>query len=111
MPMYFYRGTFSPELKTHILENAGRFEEIMKGSIQAFGGALDKCFLSSTGGDPIGFVEFKNDLDARSWNMFYASQKGVVDSELVSLIDYDELREISKRVHQCSETATQHRSS
>ncbi len=81
----------------------------MRGSIEAFGGQLDKCFLSAAGGDPIGFVEFKNDLDARGWNLFYGSQNGVTSSNLESLIDYQELKKISKRVRQCSEKATQHR--
>ncbi|MDR4467863.1 MAG: hypothetical protein MRJ68_06115 [Nitrospira sp.] len=109
MPMYFYRGTFAPELKTHILENARNFEAIMRGSIEAFGGKLDVCFLSATSAEPIGFVEFKNDLDARSWNLFYGSQHGVTTSDLESLIDYGELQKIAKRVNQCSEKATQHR--
>jgi uncharacterized protein with GYD domain len=109
MSVYFYRGEYSDELKEHVLKNAAQFEKIMRASIEVFGGKLDKCYLTAAGSDPIGFVEFADDIDARAWNTYYGSQKGVRNSRIRRLLDMDDIAAIAKRIGKNRSKAEAHR--
>lgn len=110
MKPYFYRGRYSPALLTHVLANATAFDKTMRASVEAFGGKLVRCHLSAAGSDPIGFLDFPSDIAARSWNAFYASQKGVLESHIQRLLDDADLADMAKLIASSKKAATGHRS-
>lgn len=109
MKTYFYEGQFSPELRSHVLANAPRFQEIMRRSVEAFGGKLVRCHLTAAGSDPIGFLEFDRDISARAWNAYYAKQDGVLSSNIARLLDDDDLVTMAERFDRCGKEAEAHR--
>jgi hypothetical protein len=111
MKPYFYRGSITSALRAHIASNAPQFQSTMRASVEAFGGNLIRChLLANTSSDPIGFLEFPNDISARSWNAFYASQEGVLSSTIKRLLDESDLAEMHRLIEQNSAAAVAHRS-
>lgn len=98
MPTYIYRARFSAERKIQVIENAAEFEAKMKRSIEAFNGTLIKCLHTADSIDPVGFIDFKSDLDARSWNVHYATQPGVESSTINRLLGSEEMQEIGEKL-------------
>ncbi len=109
MKPYLYRATFDRSLIEHIVKTGGRLDDTMRVSIEAFGGRLVRCHLIAASIDPIGFVEFPEDIAARSWNAFYATQPGVTHSTIERMLDEADVAELAHRVRGSSAAATAHR--
>jgi len=109
MKPYFYEGKFSSELFEHITDNAKDFQNTMRLSVEAFGGKLIRCYIKASSIDPIGFLEFPSDIQARSWNAFYVSQKGVLSSKITRLLDESDLEKVGLLVNENSSKASVHR--
>jgi|tagenome__1003787_1003787.scaffolds.fasta_scaffold17101914_1 hypothetical protein len=103
MKPYFYHGSINSALRARIASNEPQFQATMRAGVEAFGGNLIRChLLASTSGDPIGFLEFPEDIAARSWNAFYASQEGVLSSTIKRLLDETDLAEMHRLIEQIS---------
>jgi hypothetical protein len=109
MPYYLYKGKLTSEARNHILENAEKFDEIMKQSVVAFGGELVKCFWMAHSSEPAGFLIFGDDMSARSWSTYYASQSGVLSSDIRRLLVTEDLCEMRSAIQTCKEQAEAHR--
>ena len=109
MATFVYQGRFSPALLKHVIENAGNLDSAMSASIEAFGGKLVRCVFRANSGDPIGFVEFPSEIAARSWNIFYSRQDGVVESRIFKMLDVEDLREMNCQISNCQSAAMAHR--
>jgi hypothetical protein len=109
MTPYFYKARIGSTLLAHIVENAASFQSTMRKSVEAFGGKLIQCHLLAHSGEPIGFLEFPDDIAARSWNAFYASQDGVLSSKIKRLLDEGDLAEMRRRVERNKPAAVAHR--
>ncbi len=109
MKPYLYHGRLSPALRRHVLEHAREFQKTMRLSVEAFGGRLVRCHLSAAGSDPIGFLDFPDDLSARAWNTFYGGQDGVRASRIQRLLDDDDLGRMRSMLGDCAKAATGHR--
>lgn len=109
MKPYFYQGSFSPELRAHVLSNAREFQTTMRASVEAFGGKLVRCHMLQGSIDPIGFLDFPDALSASAWNAFYAGQKGVESSEIMPLLADDDLVSVGSLVDKNAKAATAHR--
>ena len=109
MKPYFYRGKFTPALISTVCNDPDAFNRTMRASVQAFGGALLNCRLEAFGADPIGFLEFPTDIAARSWNTFYASRKGVLESKISRLLDDEDLKDMKKLVQASKRAPTARR--
>lgn len=109
MKPYFYKATISNVLLQHIASNASYFGSTMASSVNAFGGKLIRCHVMASSGDPIGFLEFPDDLAARAWNAFYGSQEGVLTSRISRLLDETDLGEMHGRVSLNKAAAMAHR--
>jgi hypothetical protein len=111
MKPYFYHGSITSASRAAIVTNAPQFLSTMRASVEAFGGNLIRChLLASTSTDPIGFLEFPNDIAARSWNAFYASQEGVLSSTIKRLLDEADLAEMHRLIEQNNAAAAAHSS-
>jgi hypothetical protein len=95
MKPYFYTAEITAELLRHILLNGAGFQAVMQASVAAFGGRLVRCHLTAAGGEPIGFLEFPSDIEARAWNAYYLCQEGVRRSSIKKMLDEDDLSEIN----------------
>lgn len=109
MKPYFYQGHFTPPWRSHALSNAAKFQSTMRVSIEAFGGKLVRCHMLAGSVDPIGFIDFPDDLSARAWNAFYASQQGVESSTIARLLDDDDLVAVGSMVKKTAAKAAAHR--
>ncbi len=109
MKPYFYKGRFSSELVEHVIHNAKDFQNTMRISVEAFGGRLVRCHVMASGIDPIGFVDFPSDIQARAWNAFYLSQNGVLSSTIERLLDESDLEELGVLVNKNKSNASVHR--
>lgn len=98
MKAYFYKATISPEHRSHILSLGPRFQEIMAAGIEGFGGRLVRCALFAESGDPAGFLEFPDDVSARAWNAFNATQDGVLMSQINRMLDDNDLRRMATKI-------------
>lgn len=109
MILYHYKGEVSSDLLMHIVENAPRFEEVMRSSVEAFGGKVIKCGVLASSGEPIGFLEFPDETSARAWKTYYYAQEGVQKCTLQRLHDINNLAAIKGKIASCSEAASVHR--
>jgi len=109
MKTYFYRATFDRGIVEHIVKSGGGLEQTMRVSVEAFGGKVVRCHLTAASTDPIGFLEFPEDIAARSWNAFYSAQDGVSESRIERLLDEADIGELADRVRKNSARAVAHR--
>ena len=109
MKTYFYEGVFSPHLVRHVLQHPAKFDATMRSSIEAFGGRLLRCHLRAISNDPIGFVQFDEDVKAFAWNTFYAEQEGVSSSRIERVLDEADLATVAGNVDKCATAALAHR--
>jgi len=109
MKTYFYRGSFDRTVVEHIVETGAGLERVMRVSVEAFGGKVIRCHLSASSVDPIGFLEFAEDIAARSWNAFYSTQPGVTGSTIERLLDEADIADLGKRVQASRAKAVAHR--
>lgn len=106
---YFYSGRYSPTLLLHVLQNSDEFASAMQTSVEAFGGRVVRCLLTAQSTDPVGFLEFPSDIEARSWNRFYAGQDGVVESRIQRLLDSGDLTQMKECISRNDVAASGHR--
>lgn len=109
MKTYFYRGRIDSALRVQRAGNGRQFQEVMRSSVQAFGGVLIRCHLEADCGDPAGFLEFPDDVSARAWSTFYATQEGVLSSRINRMLDEDDLTVISSKITGGSKRTEGHR--
>jgi hypothetical protein len=81
----------------------------MAAGVEGFGGRVLRCALFARSGDPAGFLDFPDDLSARAWNIFYASQEGVLTSQIDRMLDNDDLDATAAKVELCRSAAEAHR--
>lgn len=110
MKPYFYRAVFDRSLVDHMIRAGGNLEQTMRASVEAFGGKVVRCHLGAASVDPIGFLEFPEDIAARAWNAFYKMQPGVSDSRIERLLDEEDLQALAKQVQAAAPRAKAHRS-
>jgi uncharacterized protein with GYD domain len=96
MKTYFYQATISAALRGKIIQEGERFQEAMRVSVEAFGGRVIRCELSAAGIDPIGFLEFPDEVAASAWSTSYASREGVLTSQVLRLLDQDDLDKLKR---------------
>jgi uncharacterized protein with GYD domain len=97
MPFFLYRGRYTHEAWEKLTKNPKDLSEVMKPSIEQFGGRVLECFVSATSGDPLGFVEFPDMTAAATWTLFMASQSGVVTAEITPLLTTKQALEAMRR--------------
>jgi hypothetical protein len=90
MKTYFYRGRYASSIWQKLISDPKDIGEILRVSIESFGGKVIGCFvLNST--EPIGFVDFPDDLSANAWCLNLSSQDGVDFAEVMSVVSTYEL--------------------
>lgn len=109
MKKFFYQAKFSSQLLGHVLVNAIDFDNRMRTSVEAFGGKLTNCFLLAESTEPIGFVEFEEDVQARAWAAFYGTQDGVISSTIRRLLSTSDLTEMHRLIEKSEAAAKAHR--
>jgi hypothetical protein len=106
MKSYFYQATISVALRAEIIQHAGRFQDTMRASVEAFGGRVIRCQLSAAGIDPIGFLEFPEEVAASAWTASYASREGVLTSSIQRLLDEEDLQRLNNLIKTTGATIT-----
>ena len=99
MKSYFYQATISAVLRAEIIQDVGHFQNAMRASVEAFGGRVIRCQLSAAGADPIGFLEFPDEVAASAWTTSYVSREGVLTSSIQRLLDEKDLQRLNNLVN------------
>ncbi|MBD2028130.1 hypothetical protein [Leptolyngbya sp. FACHB-711] len=90
MKTYFYRGRYTPSAWRNLIAEPKDIGELLRVSIESFGGHVIGCFiLRST--EPIGFIEFPDDISANAWCLSLASQDGIDFVEIEPAIKTSDL--------------------
>lgn len=89
MNTYIYRGKYSASAWASLIGEPKDIGVVMQKSIAQFGGRVIACFVF--GADPIGFIEFPDDMAANVWGVSLAAHTGVLSVEINPVVSTKEL--------------------
>jgi uncharacterized protein with GYD domain len=90
MQTYLYQGSYTSAFWAKQLTAPKDLAEFLRPSIEGLGGRVVACFLKLSSHEPIGFVEFPDNIAAESWAMYMSSQNDVTRVELTALLSTQE---------------------
>lgn len=99
MAYFLYEGAYSQEGWASLLAEPKDLAEALRPSIEGFGGKVVACFLAVDGHEPIGFVEFPDDISAAAWSMSISARPGVASARLRPLITTQQGAEAMRKAH------------
>jgi len=97
MKPYIYRGLYTSAAWKRLTSKPRDIGMGLKKSIESFRGSVIACFMMSN--DPIGFVEFPDDLTANAWGAHLSTQEGIKDVEITPLTPTSDFKESLELVY------------
>ena len=85
MKTYFYRGRYTSSAWRNLVVEPKDIGELLRVSIESFGGRVIGCYVLM-GTEPIGFVEFPDDISANAWCLNLSSQDGVDSAAIAPVV-------------------------